>query len=185
MAYAVKNVPLTVSIPKEPFAQVVTFASVATAGDGFRIPRRYPFVDIKNYDALVSAGYLRHGLKQNKSGTTSKAVSTELGGSATTNTEGVLGYQLPNTEKLVLLVKVNTTLVADATIKFLGSEEYRIADETLTIASGATAGTVYEIPLFDFGLFINGQNANNPEHAGLIFEVSSTSLDVALVARVA
>lgn len=176
---AIKNIPLTVRIPgRQVVSDPVVFAVAAAADDHFRIPRRYPFVDIANYDELVAAGFLRHGLKQNQAGTTSAAVSTELGGSVTTNTEGVLGYQLPTTEKLILLVQKGATTAEEIT--FEGSIQYRIPDLTVSIPSGAV-GDVFEVDLYDFGLFIEGVSGE----PGLLIKSATDTLKFALIARTA
>ena len=54
----------------------------------------------------------------------------------TTDTASSLGYQLPATEKLILLVKVASALTTDKHIKITvkGSEKYGIADLELKIA---------------------------------------------------
>jgi hypothetical protein len=176
---AIKNIPLTVRIPgRQEVSAPIVFAAAADANDHFRIPRRYPFADISNYNALVAAGFLRHGLKQNQAGTTSTAVSTELGGSVTTNTEGVLGFALPNTEKLILLVKKGAT-TAEA-VTFEGSIEYRIPDLTITIPAGAI-GDVFELDLYDFGLFIEGISGE----PGLLIKSATDTLEFALLTRTA
>lgn len=65
---------------------------------GFRIPYRYPFADIANKNALLSANFFRHA--------NFNVQTSELGGSSTTNTNSNLGFRLPRTEKLMLFVKV-------------------------------------------------------------------------------
>lgn len=174
---ATKNIPLTVRIPgRQEVSAKIAFVAAGTADDHFRIPRRYPFVDIANYDALVAADFLRHGLKQNQAGTTSTAVSSELGGSSVTDTEGVLGYQLPHTEKLILLVKKGATDAESLT--FEGSIEYRIPDLTIEIPAGAV-GDVFELDLYDFGLFIEGV-AGEP---GLLIKSATDTLEFGLLVR--
>lgn len=177
---AIKNIPLTVRIPgKQELSAKLAFAVAEDANDHFRIPRRYPFVDIANYAALVTSGFLRHGLKQNEvGGTTSTAVSDQLGGSVTTNTEGIVGYQLPTTEKLVLLVQKGATTAESIT--FEGSIEYRIPDLTISIPAGAI-GDIFELDLFDFGLFIEGISGE----PGLLIKSATDTLGFALLVRAA
>lgn len=156
---AIKNIPLTISQPGVgPFAQVIGFEAVANQGDSFRIPFRYPFADIANKTALDTAGFFRHGLLQYgaSAGSRNSVTSSELnpvGDNGDVNAQ--LGYQLPNTEKLVLLVQLTGTVATHAlSITLQGSEQYRIPDKVITFAVGTTAG-IYEIPLFDFGLFLS------------------------------
>ena len=142
-----KNVPLTISRPGEQEALNIVFVDYVTE-DGFVIPYRYPFDDIENYTALKTAGYFRHDTKE---------VSTELGGSASEDTFTNLGFELPNTEKLILLVKVKTIIGAeDVVITIAGSDEYNIDDVELTIPATSAVGEVFEIDLYDFGLLISG-----------------------------
>jgi hypothetical protein len=154
---AIKNIPLTISRPNLGLvAQQITFAPLAAQGDSFQIPFRYPFVDIGNYAALKTAGFFRHGLLQFPAGgAASAATSDELnpGGDAT-NTNPNLGYQLPHTEKLILLVQLTGTIATNPlTLTVKGSPQYQIPDQVITFAATTPAG-IYEIPLFDFGLFI-------------------------------
>lgn len=179
---AIKNLALNIRRPgADSLGDKITFTSVATANDYLRIPRRYPFADIANYSTLVTDGFFRHGLKYTSvgiAGTTVKTVSTELGGSVTTNTEGVLGYELPNTEKLVLLVKKGAT--TDETFVIEGSLEYGIPDVTIATGAGAV-GDLFEVDLYNFGLFIGGIDG---EH-GVMIKAGHTTLAFALIARAA
>jgi hypothetical protein len=155
---AIKNIPLTISRPNLGLvAQPVAFAALAAQGDSFQIPFRYPFVDIANYAALETAGFFRHNKKQYPlpAGSAVKATSSELnpvGDAANANPQ--LGYQLPHTEKLVLLVQLTDTIATNPlTLTVQGSAQYRIPNQVITFAAATPAG-IYEVPLFDFGLFI-------------------------------
>lgn len=150
------NIPLTIHRPAVKELVKVTFAANA-AGNTNVIPFRYPFADIANYDALKAEGFFRHATTD---------VSTAYGGSKTANTASSLGYQLPATEKLILLVRVEEALTTDKHIKITveGSEKYGIADLELKIAEDITvdtdgievvAGDVLEIDLYDFGLLLD------------------------------
>jgi len=178
---AVKNIPLTIHKPStQGVSAEITFAKVVAANDFMRIPRRYPFADIANYNALADSGYFRHG---------SKVVSTELGGSATTNTEGVLGFQLPPTEKLILLVRrtgVGTTGTAKQQFVIKGSTQYGIPDTTVTWIADAAflAGTkVYEIDIYDLGLFISGVTNEDGLMIKVTDDEATPALEFALIAR--
>jgi hypothetical protein len=169
---AIKTIPLTISRPGlGPVAQAITVAPLASAGDSFQIPFRYPFADIANVAALRTAGFFRHGLKQyGVGGAASGATSSELnaaGDSAGANAS--LGYQLPHTEKLFLLVQLTAdTATAATTITVKGNVQYSIPDEVISFPAGTSAG-LYEIPLFDFGLFIT-------RHSGVVsIEVDSST----------
>jgi hypothetical protein len=176
---ATKNLILNLRKPGiDGIGDVITFTTVANDNDYLRIPRRYPFTDIANYAALKSSGYFRHG---------TTTVSSKLGGSATTNTEGVLGFQLPNTEKLILLVKrngVGTSGTAEEIFKIEGSLNYGIEDVTVTWAADAefTSGSkIYEVDLFNFGLMIEGVSGED----GVSIKVVDKTLEFALIARMA
>ncbi len=150
------NIPLTIHRPAVKELVKVKFTANA-AGNTNVIPFRYPFVDIANYSDLKAKGFFRHATTD---------VSTNYGGSKTTNTASSLGYQLPATEKLILLVKVASALTTDKHIKITvkGSEKYGIEDLELKIAEDITvdtdgiavvAGDVLEIDLYDFGLLLD------------------------------
>lgn len=174
------NIPLTIHRPAVKELVKVTFAANA-AGNTNVIPFRYPFADIANYNALKAEGFFRHATTD---------VSTAYGGSKTTNTASSLGYQLPATEKLILLVKVASALTTDKHIKITvkGSEKYGIADLELKIAEdvnvdtdgiAVVAGDVLEIDLYDFGLLLDkdgeititaaGNAANKADDAKVAF----------------
>lgn len=150
------NIPLTIHRPAVKELVKVKFTANA-AGNTNVIPFRYPFADIANYSDLKAKGFFRHATTD---------VSTNYGGSKTANTASSLGYQLPATEKLILLVKVASALTTDKHIKITvkGSEKYGIADLELKIAEDITvdtdgiavvAGDVLEIDLYDFGLLLD------------------------------
>lgn len=150
------NIPLTIHRPAVKELVKVKFTANA-AGNTNVIPFRYPFADIANYDALKAEGFFRHATTD---------VSTAYGGSKTANTASSLGYQLPATEKLILLVKVVSALTTDKHIKITveGSEKYGIEDLELKIAEDVTvdtdgiavvAGDILEIDLYDFGLLLD------------------------------
>jgi|GEM_PF-4008599 len=162
------NLKLNIKRPGvEGIGDKITFTKVTNANDYLRIPRRYPFVDIANYSNLKAVGYFRHA---------TTAVSTDLGGSSATNTEGKLGFQLPPTEKLILLVKKGSTAEEQFTIK--GSIQYNIDDVEVTVPEGAV-GDLYEVDLYNFGEYITGVVGE----AGVMIEVLSPTLEFALIAR--
>lgn len=172
---AIKNIPVFIAPPAlDALSPKIVFAVSAAANDYIRIPRRVPFVDV-----TAPSGFFRHGIPQNGSGNATTAVSTdEFPGSATTNTEGGLGYQLPHPEKLVLLVKKGATTAEVFTIE--GSTEYRIDDLEVSVPAGAV-GDLYEFSLTNFGLFIGGV-AGEP---GIMIKNATTTLGLALVVRAA
>ena len=181
MAYAIKNLDLNIKRPTVD-GRAISFTSVATTGDHLRIPRRYPFADIVDYATLKSEGFFRHA---------TTTVSTELGGSSVADTEGNLGFELPNTEKLILLLKrdgVASTGTAELKITIEGSNEYGIDDKIITISADETfvAGSeIREIDLYDFGLYITGITGEK----GLMIKVETTDtitkVGLALIARMA
>ncbi len=175
---ATKNLKLNIHRPGvEGIGDVITFTTVATKLDILRIPRRYPFVDIANYDALKTAGYFRHS---------TTTVSSDLGGTATTEKEGVLGFQLPNTEKLILLVKrlgVTSSGAVKAGFTIKGSLRNPFDDVAVTWAADAdfVAGVrLYEIDLYNFGQYITGITGED----GISIVVDDdVTLEFALIAR--
>lgn len=177
---ATKNLLLNIIEPvREGLSDPITFTKVAAEKDTLRIPRRYPFVDIANYSALKSRGYFRHATTD---------VSTELGGSKTTNTEGKLGFQLPNTEKLILLYKrvgVPSTGTPKQGFTIKGSKLYNIPDVEVSFEADSdfkTGEKIYEINLYDFGLFISGVDG---EQGITIVVDDDVNQEFALVARMA
>lgn len=147
------NIPLTIKRPNVDELVNISFVANA-AGNTNVIPFRYPFADISNYTALKNAGYFRHA---------TTTVSSELGGSSTTNTASKLGFQLPHPEKLVLLVKVVTAITTKKiiTITVAGSAKYKIPNKVFVITADVTgkqavsAGDILELDLFDFGLLLD------------------------------
>ena len=155
----------------------IVFTTIQESGDVLRIPRRYPFVDIANYQELRERGYFRHA---------TTAVSSELGGSDVSNTEGKLGFQLPPTEKLILLVKRTGVAVTGTP-----AQEFQISNSRLHQAdpvvvsweadSQFTEGVkLYEIDLYNFGLYID--NTVYPEEQGIQI-ITDEGLEFALIAR--
>jgi hypothetical protein len=180
---ATKNIQVVIAPPAlDALSPAVVFTTSAAADDFIRIPRRVPFIDV-----TAPSGFFRHNIVQNAaSGTASKVVATNaagdvFNGSATTNTEGGLGYQLPHPEKLVLLFKKGATTGEQFTI--VGSPEYRIPDLVITVgpATSGTSGAIYEFSLANLGLYI-GSSATEP---GLLIKNATTTLGVALIVRAA
>lgn len=174
---AIKNIDLNIKRPGiDGVSDEITFTQVVSDKDYLRIPRRYPFADIANYDELVTAGYFRHATTD---------VSADYGGSKAVDTEGTLGFQLPNTEKLVLLVRrtgVNPAGTAETSFTIKGSLQYGIDDVTVTWAADNTftSGTkIYEVDLYNFGLFITGVAGEK----GIMIESTDNTLEFALIAR--
>lgn len=174
---AIKNIDLNIKRPGiDGVSDEITFTQVVSDKDYLRIPRRYPFADIANYDELVTAGYFRHATTD---------VSADYGGSKAVDTEGTLGFQLPNTEKLVLLVRrtgVNPAGTAETSFTIKGSLQYGIDDVTVTWDADAQfiSGTkIYEVDLYNFGLFITGVAGEK----GIMIESTDNTLEFALIAR--
>lgn len=131
--------------------QDITFQSLS-ANDVFIIPYRIAYSDIQNATALKADGKLR-----NDSTTVGK-----YGG----------GYQLPQTEKLILLAKLGTT---DATtLTFTGNKFKGIPNKTVEIAEGSV-GDLLEIDLYDLGLLLTEE--------GEVKIKTDKALSVALIAR--
>lgn len=163
------NIKLNIKIPgRLGVSEKITFTK-GTA-DGLRIPYRFPFADIANYNQLKAIGYFRHA---------TKTVSTELGGSNNAGTEGRLGFELPYTEKLILLVKKGAVAAEKLTI--VGSSNYKIPDLVIDVPAGAI-GDLFEIDLYDYGLFIADNVAGE---LGMLFNDIDTTLELALIARMA
>lgn len=180
---ATKNIPLIIAVPGRGNVPVtVKFVASAADADLFRIPRRYPFADI-----TAPSGYFRHNIPQNGSGSAATAVSTELGGATGNNALSTLGFELPRTEKLVLLVKKGTT--EEETLTFKGSQEYKIGDVVVKLPEAANGndgvGTIYEVDLYDLGLFVGRKAGISTAEDGLLIVMSHAETAVALVARVA
>jgi hypothetical protein len=181
---AIKNIKVIIAPPAlDKLSPKIEFVTSATGGnvDYIRIPRRVPFIDV-----TAPSGFFRHNIPQNGSGNASQVVAANstgdvFNGSATTNTEGGLGYQLPHVEKLVLLFKKGATTGESFTIK--GSLEYRIPDLTIQVGpdTGGTVGDLYEFSLANFGLYISGVAGEN----GLMIANATTTLGCALIVRAA
>lgn len=131
--------------------QSITFQSLS-ANDVFVIPYRFSYGDIVNATALKADGKLRNS---------STAVG-KYGG----------GYQLPQTEKLILLAKLGTT--DETTLTFTGNKFKGIPDKTVEIPEGSV-GDLLEIDLYDFGLLLTEE--------GEVKVKTDKALSVALIAR--
>ena len=131
--------------------QSITFQSLS-ANDVFIIPYRIAYGDIVNTTALKADGKLR-----NSSTTVGK-----YGG----------GYQLPQTEKLILLAKLGTTDKTTLTIS--GNTFKGIPNKTVEITAGAV-GDLLEIDLYDLGLLLTED--------GEVEIKTDKALSVALIAR--
>jgi hypothetical protein len=178
-----KNIPLVIAKPNRGPAVPVKLAGFVAkdTGDFLRIPRRYPFAAI-----TAPAGFFRHNVEQNTTGSPDfTAVSSELGGVAGANALTTLGYELPPTEKLVLLVRKGPAVETAATVVIKGSLEYRIDDVTITLPAADAAGTIYEIDLFAFGLLIGRKGGVVKEEDGIVIIPGDTSTGLLLVARTA
>lgn len=176
---ATKNIKVFIAPPaSDALSPKIVFTTSAAADDYIRIPRRVPFVDVTG-----PTGFFRHNIPQNGTGNASQVVATTasgdiLPGSATTNTEGGLGYQLPHVEKLVLLVKKGHADAESFTIE--GSLQYRIPDLTINVPAGAIHD-LFEFSLANFGLYIGGV-AGEP---GILIKNATTTLGLALLVRAA
>lgn len=175
---AIKNIKVIIAPPAlDALSPKLAFVASATADDYIRIPRRVPFVDV-----TAPSGFFRHNIVQNAaSGSASQVVATNasgnvFNGSATTNTEGGLGYQLPHVEKLVLLVKKGATTAEVFTIE--GSTQYRIPDLAISVPAGSI-GDLYEFSLANFGLYLGGVDGED----GIMIKNATTTLGLCLVVR--
>ena len=115
-----------------------------------------------------------------------------MGGSSATNTEGKLGFQLPPTEKLVLLVKrkgIASTGTPDQKIVIKGSRLYSIPDIEIEFDedSNFTSGEkLYTIDLYNFGLYISGVEGEDGISIFVEedkFTNNKSSMEFALIAR--
>ena len=176
---AIKNIKVIIAPPAlDALSPKIEFVASAAGNyaDYIRIPRRVPFTDVTH-----PAGFFRHNIPQNGTGSASEVVATNasgnvFNGSATTNTEGGLGYQLPHVEKLVLLVKKGAE--AAEAFKIKGSLQYRIPDLTISVPEGAI-GDIYEFSLANFGLHIAGVSGED----GIMISNNTTTLGLALLVR--
>jgi len=183
-----KHIPVTIVRPGEEELVSYSFEALdATDLAGF-IPFRYPFADISNYAALKTAGFFRHGLKQPSGGSASASVSSELGGSETGDSVTTLGYHLPPTEKLVLLVQVAEALTTNTdkvSITISGSSKY--LQEAIVVESpvNPAAGSIFEIPLYNFGLYIGNEGEVKVTQAAFTTPADKDHIKYALVSRAA
>ncbi len=137
---ATKNIDVIVRRPAGDVATKVDFTTYG-ANDVIRVPRRTPFLNIKNLAALKANGFLR----------TNTTVSTKYGGDNTKDAHSNLGLTLPRTEKLILLAKSPSTTAIKLTI----SGNTRAGRESFVVEIPAgTAGDIHEIDLYDLGFFI-------------------------------
>jgi hypothetical protein len=141
---------ITIKTPTKAYQSI--YFQRLSANDVFVIPYRFPYGDIVNATALKADGKLR-----NSSTTVGK-----YGG----------GYQLPQTEKLILLAKLKTT--DKTTLTFTGNKFKGIPDKTVEIPAG-TVGDLFEIDLYDFGLLLTEE--------GEVKIKTDKALSVALIAR--
>lgn len=137
---ATKNIDVIVKRPAGDMVTKVDFTAY-DAKDVIRVPRRTPFLNIKNLAALKAAGFLR----------TNTTVSTQYGGDNTKDAHTNLGLTLPRTEKLILLAKSPSTTKIKLTIS--GNTRAGRQSFEVEIPAG-TAGDVHEIDLYDLGFFI-------------------------------
>lgn len=137
---ATKNIDVIVKRPAGDMLTKVDFTAY-DAKDVIRVPRRTPFLNIKNLAALKANGFLR----------TDTTVSTKYGGDNTKDAHSNLGLTLPRTEKLILLAKSPSTTKIKLTIS--GNTRAGRQSFEVEIPAG-TAGDVHEIDLYDLGFFI-------------------------------
>jgi len=178
------NIKLNIVQPgRDGVSEEILFTNATSTTDPLRIPYRYPFADIANYAALKARGYFRHATTE---------VSSLLGGSSAEDTEGKLGFQLPPTEKLVLLVKrkgIVSTGTPKQKIVIKGSLLYSIPDIEVEFAadSNFTSGEkLYTIDLYNFGLYISGVEGEDGISifvAEDTFTNNKSSMEFALIAR--
>ena len=180
-----KHIPVTIIRPGVEELVAYSFEAVDGTAKASFIPFRYPFADIANLAALQSAGFFRHGKQQPSGGSASAAVSSELGGSASADAITTLGYHLPPTEKLILLVKVVTALTVGTdkvAITLSGSEKYNQAPVVIESPANPAVGTVFEIDLYNFGLYI-GDNGELKVSVATTTVADFDHIEFALVAR--
>lgn len=178
------NIKLNIVQPgRDGVSEEILFTNATSKTDPLRIPYRYPFADIANYNELKERGYFRHETTE---------VSSLLGGSSATNTEGKLGFQLPPTEKLILLVKrkgIASAGTPEQKIVIKGSLLYSIPDIEVEFPADSdfTSGEkLYTIDLYNFGLYISGVKGED----GITifveedkFTDNKSSMELALIAR--
>jgi hypothetical protein len=179
-----KNIKALISVPNRGIGVPLELNNFIAkdAGGYIRIPRRFPMADV-----VAPAGYFRHNIIQNASGQQTPAtdVSSEIGGVAGAGALSTLGFELPPTEKLILLVKKGTAENTAATIVVKGSVEYKQADVTITLPAAAVLGTLFEIDLTAFGLFIGRKGGLTHLEDGIILTPGDTTTSMVLLVRAA
>lgn len=178
-----KNIPLLIAVPNRGPAAVLKVAGfrVKDNGDYLRIPRRYPFADV-----TAPVGYFRHNILQNSGVTTPETgVSAEIGGVAGANALTTLGFELPPTEKLILLISKGPALNTAGSVVIKGSLEYKQDDITIALPAADAAGTLYEVDVTSFGLLIGRKTGVVPAEDGIIVTPGDTGTGLLLIARVA
>lgn len=181
-----KHIPVTIVRPGVEEMVGYSFETVDQTDLASFIPFRYPFADISNYAALKTAKFFRHGLQQPSGGVASAAVSSELGGSSTADASTTLGYHLPRSEKLVLLVQVAEALTTNTdkvSVTISGSSKY--LQEAIVFESpvNPAAGSIFEIPLFNFGLYIGDEGEIKVSQAAFSTPADKDHIKYALVSR--
>lgn len=171
------NVPLTIGVVGGSNFVVRD----GTAPQQLRIPRRFPMADV-----VAPAGYFRHNIPQNaSSGSASTDVSTELGGATGANALSTLGFELPRTEKLILLARKGPASGTAATITIKGSVEYKQPDLVVTLPAADAVNTLYEIDITNFGLFIGRKAGVSSAEDGILIETNHADTALCLIVRVA
>ena len=156
---ATKNIKVVIQTPSYEGAKKLTFTSL-TSADVAQIPYRYPYVDVIGNDSF-------------RAGNTD--VTTKYGGLNAADSNSAIGYQLPTTEKLILLLKVKST---DAIkLKFSSSSRINHEPRVVDIAAGAV-GDIIAVDIFDLGLFIQGDKKN-----GCATITPDKAVDLCLIAR--
>jgi hypothetical protein len=181
-----KHIPVTIVRPGVEEMVGYSFETVDQTDLASFIPFRYPFADISNYAALKTAGFFRHGLQQPSGGSASAAVSSELGGSETADASTTLGYHLPRSEKLVLLVQVAealTTGTDKVSVTISGSSKYLQDAIVFESPAGPAAGSIFEIPLFNFGLYIGDEGEIKVSQGAFTTADDKAHIKYALVSR--
>lgn len=182
-----KHIPVTIVRPGVEEMVGYSFETVDQTDLASFIPFRYPFADISNLTALQSAGFFRHGKTQPVgSSSASAAVSSELGGSATADASTTLGYHLPRSEKLVLLVQVAealTTATDKVSVTISGSSKYLQDAIVFESPAGPAAGSIFEIPLFNFGLYIGDEGEIKVSQGAFTTADDKAHIKYALVSR--
>jgi hypothetical protein len=186
---AIKNLKAVISVPNRgnvPLTLGLISGSNfivrdTTGAQQLRIPRRFPMADV-----VAPAGYFRHNIEQNaSSGSASTAVSDEIGGVAGANALTTLGFELPRTEKLILLARKGPAATTAATITIKGSLEYKQPDMVITLPAADAINTLYEIDITNFGLFIGRKAGVSNLEDGILIETNHADTALCLIVRVA